>query len=421
MGFNISEIVQGSGWKNFMKYLYGWGASIVILGAMFKILHLKGASTMLMLGMSIEAIIFFFSAFEPIHEEVDWTLVYPELAGMSDEEELRQYRSGSGGKHGGGLDAESIKEIISSVMVSGGGQGGGGQVGGQLSPVQADSAQVQQIPAGVPGALVFTEKFNKMLENAEIGPELFDKVSRGLNKLSDTSSKLADISNAAVATNEYTDKMKKASESVGSFTDSYSKSGQVLNESINILSENYQKTAGLVAESGQGFMDGVSKSVTNLQEHLTKAGEDVSNRITESGTKVANDLSSSASGLANSYKQATDSLNLTYQQLADAMKANGSIISDGSGGYQEQLERLNKNMSALNTAHELHLQETNTRLKEAEKVYSGVDGMMKKISTSVTETEKFTDALELLNKNISALNAVYGNMLSAMNVMSNGK
>jgi gliding motility-associated protein GldL len=407
MGFNISEIVQGSGWKNFMKYLYGWGASIVILGALFKILHLKGASIMLMFGMGIEAIIFFFSAFEPIHEEVDWTLVYPELAGMSDEEELRKYRSES--KHGGPLDAESIKEIVSGVIVSSGAQ------------VATTSGSGQQVPVGVPGALVFTEKFNKMLENAEIGPELFDRVSRGLNKLSDTSSKLADISNATVATSEYADKMKKASESVGSFTDSYSKSGQVLNESINILSENYQKTAGLVSESGQEFMTGVSKSVTNLQDQLTKAGESVSSRINESGNKVASELGTAASGLVNTYKQATDSLGLTYQQLSDAMKANGSIISEGSGGYQEQLERLNKNMSALNAAHELHLQETNTRLKEAEKVYSGVDGMMKKINASVTETEKFANALELLNKNISALNAVYGNMLSAMNVMSNGK
>jgi len=412
MGFNISEIVQGSGWKNFMKYLYGWGASIVIMGAMFKILHLTGASTMLMIGMSVESIIFFFSAFEPIHEEVDWTLVYPELAGMSDEKEISNYRSDDN-KHGGGLDAESIKEIISSVIAS-----SGGQVANQPA---ATTAQVQQIPVGVPGALVFTEKFNKMLENAEIGPELFDKVSRGLNKLSDTSTKLADISNAAVATNEYADKMKKASESIGSFTDSYSKSGQVLNESINILSENYQKTAGIVSESGQDFMNGVSKSVTNLQDQLTKAGENVSTRINESGNKVATELGTAANGLATTYKQATDSLGLTYQQLSDAMKANGNIISEGSGGYQEQLERLNKNMSALNAAHELHLQETNQRLKEAEKVYSGVDGMMKKLNISVTETEKFTDALELLNKNISALNAVYGNMLSAMNVMSNGK
>lgn len=418
MGFNVSEIVQGSGWKNFMKYLYGWGASIVILGALFKILHLKGAGAMLMLGMGTEAVIFFFSAFEPIHEEVDWTLVYPELAGMSDEKEISNYRGDS--KQGGGLDAESIKEIMASVLAANASSGGGG--GGQVANQTAvSSGQVQQIPAGVPGALVFTEKFNQMLENAQIGPELFDKVSRSLNKLSDTSAKLADISNAAVATNEYSDKMKKASESVGSFTDSYSKSGQVLNESINILSENYQKTAGIVAESGQNFMNGVSQSVNNLQGQLTKAGETVSSRITESGTKVASELSASASGLANSYKQATDSLNITYQQLADAMKANGSIISNGSGGYQEQLERLNKNMSALNAAHELHLQETNQRLKEAEKVYSGVDGMMKKINTSVSQTEKFSEALELLNKNISALNAVYGNMLSAMNVMSNGR
>jgi len=410
MGFNISEIVQGSGWKNFMKYLYGWGASIVILGAMFKILHLKGAAQMLMVGMSIEAIIFFFSAFEPIHEEVDWTLVYPELAGMSDEEELRKYRSDS--KHGGSLDADSIKEIITSVMAT---------TGGQAINQPSSSGQVQQVPIGVPGALVFTEKFNKMLENAEIGPELFDKVSRGLNKLGDTSTKIADISNAAVATNEYADKMKKAAESIGSFTENHSKSGQVLNESINILSENYQKTAGIVAESGQDFMNGVNKSVTNLQDQLTKAGETVSARINESGNKVATELGSAASGLAVTYKQANDSLNLTYQQLSDAMKANGNIISEGSGGYREQLEKLNKNMSALNAAHELHLQETNQRLKEAEKVYSGVDGMMKKINTSVTETEKFTEALELLNKNISALNSVYGNMLSAMNIMSNGK
>jgi gliding motility-associated protein GldL len=410
MGFNISEIVQGSGWKNFMKYLYGWGASIVILGALFKILHLKGATIMLMFGMGIEAIIFFFSAFEPIHEEVDWTLVYPELAGMSDEEELRKYRSDS--KHGGPLDAESIKDIVSGVLAS---------AGGQVASQQGVSAPAQQGYGGAPGALVFTEKFNKMLESAEIGPELFDRVSRGLNKLSDTSTKLADISNAAVATNEYAEKMKKATESIGSFTDNYSKSGQVLNESINILSENYQKTASIVSESGQDFMNGVSKSVTNLQDQLTKAGETVSTRINESGTKVAAELGTAASGLVTTYKQATDSLGLTYQQLSDAMKANGNMISEGSGGYQEQLERLNKNMSALNAAHELHLQETNQRLKEAEKVYSGVDGMMKKINTSVTETEKFTEALELLNKNISALNAVYGNMLSAMNVMSNGK
>jgi hypothetical protein len=53
---------------------------------MFKINHWKGATTMLVVGLSTEAVIFFFSAFEPPHEEVDWSLVYPELAGMHGEE-----------------------------------------------------------------------------------------------------------------------------------------------------------------------------------------------------------------------------------------------------------------------------------------------------------------------------------------------
>ena len=88
----ITELVQSSGWKNFTAKLYGFGASIVIIGALFKIMHWPGASLALTAGLLIEAIIFFFSAFEPLHEELDWTLVYPELAGMSDPDEIDEYK-----------------------------------------------------------------------------------------------------------------------------------------------------------------------------------------------------------------------------------------------------------------------------------------------------------------------------------------
>ena len=60
------------------------GAAIVILGALFKIEHYPGAGTMLAVGLGLEAIIFFFSAFEKQPSEPDWTLVYPELANMED-------------------------------------------------------------------------------------------------------------------------------------------------------------------------------------------------------------------------------------------------------------------------------------------------------------------------------------------------
>ena len=80
----IKEIANKPGFKKFMARLYGWGASLVILGALFKIEHLPGASVMLILGLGTEAIIFFFSAFEEAKEEPDWSLVYPELAYMKD-------------------------------------------------------------------------------------------------------------------------------------------------------------------------------------------------------------------------------------------------------------------------------------------------------------------------------------------------
>ena len=71
--------------KNLMSKLYGWGASVVILGAMFKILHWDGADLMLTIGLTTEAVIFFISGFEKPHAEYDWSLVHPELAGMNDD------------------------------------------------------------------------------------------------------------------------------------------------------------------------------------------------------------------------------------------------------------------------------------------------------------------------------------------------
>lgn len=413
MKISIEEIVTSKKWKTFMKYLYGWGASVVILGALFKILHLKGAGTMLFLGMGTESIIFFFSAFEPIHEEVDWTLVYPELTGMSDEEEISGYRR----SRNQGLSADDVQQIITSVLAS---LPAGSAGVAAAAPASAAPAS-QPAAVGVPGALIFTEKFNKMLENAEISPALFDKVSAGLNKLGDASSKIADITNSATVVRDFNEKLTKASESVGTFTQNYSQSGQALNESINVLNQNIHQAAGVMSESGKNFMDGVNQSVKNLEAELTNAGQKVSERIVGSAESVAENLKVSADGLANTYKQTASQVATTYQQLAEAMQLNGNVITNGSTSYKEQLERLNKNMAALNAAHELHLQETSQRLKEAEKVYQGVDGMVKKLNFTIEETEKFRLAVEKLNSNVAALNNVYGNMLTAINALSNGK
>jgi hypothetical protein len=86
---SLERITEAKWYKVMMPKLYGWGAAVVILGALFKIEHLPGASYMLMAGLGIESIIFFFSAFEKQHVEPDWSLVYPELAHMEDPDRKR--------------------------------------------------------------------------------------------------------------------------------------------------------------------------------------------------------------------------------------------------------------------------------------------------------------------------------------------
>ena len=71
--------------KKFMNMAYGLGAAIVIVGALFKIIHFEigplTGNVMLTIGLVTEAIIFALSAFEPVDDDLDWALVYPELAG----------------------------------------------------------------------------------------------------------------------------------------------------------------------------------------------------------------------------------------------------------------------------------------------------------------------------------------------------
>ncbi len=74
-------MAQAKSSKKLMNMVYGLGASVVILGALFKIMHWPFGNLMLIIGLIVEAVVFAVSAFEPVDDELDWSLVYPELAG----------------------------------------------------------------------------------------------------------------------------------------------------------------------------------------------------------------------------------------------------------------------------------------------------------------------------------------------------
>lgn len=280
MGLN--NLVRGRGFKNFMAKLYGWGAAVVILGALFKINHYPLANEMLIVGLGTEAIIFFFSAFEPPHVEPDWSLVYPELAGM--------YHGSKNGKSG-------------------------------------------KTP---------TQELDSMLEKAKIGPELMQSLGNGLRTLSDNASKMSDLSNAAVATNDYTRNLSNASKSVNDLTANVAKA----TETTNQFAATYQQSAQTL-----------SKSV----EKLDFSGVD---------TKI----------------------------------------------YNDQLQKLANNLSALNAAYELQVRNSNTTTEDSNKLHTTLNQYLSNISESAQDINRYRQEMDNLTKKVTALNQVYGNMLAAMNV-----
>lgn len=202
-------------WKLFMAKLYGIGAAIVIVGALFKIMHWPFAGPMLVIGLSTEAVIFLFSAFEPLHEDPKWELVYPELALAHDEDfDLHAYldeKGESGLMHGGN-----------------GGGGGGGTVTG------------------------ITEKFDNLLDEAKIDADLLNRLGDGIRTLSDNAEGLKAVSGAAAATDSYVASLESASEQVKGLSNTYERAS----ESILGLASG--------AEEGASFGEQLVKVSTNL-------------------------------------------------------------------------------------------------------------------------------------------------------------
>jgi len=104
--------------KKLMNMVYGLGAAVVIIGALFKIMHWPFGDIMLIAGLVTEALVFTVSAFEPVDDELDWSLVYPELAGGS-KKDKKQKEATPEGLLSQKLD-EMLKEakVDSSLMTS---------------------------------------------------------------------------------------------------------------------------------------------------------------------------------------------------------------------------------------------------------------------------------------------------------------
>ncbi|MBC7744477.1 MAG: gliding motility protein GldL [Flavobacterium sp.] len=176
--------------------LISWGATVVIVGLMFKILHWKGGEMMIAAGLITEAILFFVMGFQQEPKDPEWTRVYPEL------------------------DEDFSGEL----------------------PKSSSSSQ-----SGISSSAAL----DKMMENAKIGPDLIESLGTGLRSFSDKVANISNMSDASGVTNEFTNKVKVANEKFDGLSVAFDKATGSLTEmaATNVDSRAYHDQVNNLARN----------------------------------------------------------------------------------------------------------------------------------------------------------------------------
>jgi len=235
-----------------------WGASIVIIGALFKILHIGGimGNYMIGLGLGVEAFLFFLTGFFPPEPEPAWERVYPELK------------------------ADFKGEL----------------------PI----ASARPVAATAPN----TAALDKMLSDAKIGPELIESLGSGLRTFGDKVATISNVADASTATNEFTGKIKTASAGFDNLSASFDKAtanlkamgestvdSQAYHDQVNNLAKNLSALNAvyeLELQDSSAHLKSMNKFYSNLSltmQNFNESMED-SKQFKEEVNKLAKNLSS---------------------------------------------------------------------------------------------------------------------------------
>ena len=257
---------------NWMPKIYGLGASVVIIGAMFKLNGYPFATEMLVLGLSTEALIFAFSAFEP--------------------------------------KGKDLAEIMERSFPK--------------------TEQPKKAPEGQKVDL------SKMLKDAKITGDDFKNLGQGMNSLSNSAKGLADLSNAAVASSAYADNAKKASATLGKMNESYSKTTEALNSMVTAAkgSSEFQGQLKTAVGQYQEQLKSASTQLAALNNVYKEELNDSQAHVKAIKSFYAN-IDTALAGVGAATKEAEEfkavmaklnsnvnSLNKVYGAMLSAMKTN---------------------------------------------------------------------------------------------------
>ncbi len=325
--------------RRIVSAAYSLGAAIVIMGAMFKILHLPAGNIMLGVGMTVESFIFALGIFDRPFREYDWSKIFnfkPEDGKLLDANTITSavsggvktafappeggevYEGGTGAGHGFG----------------GGGYGGGGTViigggGGVATSGEGFDGEIT-ISGGAPsGGLLFGDSLSE---------EDVQKLSEGIKNLTLTAEHLQTLANVALAANGFAEKIESASEMAESFADTQQK----LNDTAATLASSYRQvnsemdTVMSSTRNYSGNVEGMSSSITAISslyeiqlKHLQEQAEAI-RRATEQVNGVATDMdkmkvaASAAESESQRYQAATRRLT---QQVEDLNAIYGNMLN----------------------------------------------------------------------------------------------
>ena len=309
---NIAELLKTKRAKTFMGFVYSWGASIVLIGALFKLQHWPYSGLFLTIGLITEAVIFFVSAFEPPLESPEWSRVYPELReDFDDNGFIETERKGS------------------------------------------------------------KDPLGDLLKGTDLTPALLDKVSFSLNELSNTARGISDISSATLATEMYVKNLGTASESMGLLADVNSKANNTIHNSISQLVDTYQNTSKLMSNSGQSIIEKLNKTGDEFTARISESGNlmaktyksasekieqslqhfgDSSGNYAENLQRLNKNLSSLNATVENQLRGSEEQFKANQQFNADLGKINETLASSAEElkKYRENAAKLNQHLEALN-------------------------------------------------------------------------
>ncbi len=288
---NIGELFKSKRWKTFMGYVYGWGAAVVMVGALFKLEHWQFSSQLLTVGLLTEAFIFFLSAFEPPIEIPEWEKVYPELKEDYELAEMEELHPKKGG-------------------------------------------------------------LEKLLGNSSLTPDLLDRVGKGLNELSNTARGISDISSATLATDMYVKNLGSASASMNSFAEINNRANDSINKSVDSLVNSYSSAASQLSETGKRLSESYDRSAQIISTELENIGG--SSKLYSGNLEKLNKNLDSLNSSFESQLQDTKAQFQASQQFNKELSEMNSILTssvDELKKYKENAEMLNKNLEALNTIY----------------------------------------------------------------------